>query len=80
MPALFDLLEREEHASVRAVLGPWMLGYIHPFPDGTGRVARFLMNAMQASAGSRGPRSHGNGSNRLQDGQKRTFCPILSTD
>ncbi|MEQ9399450.1 MAG: Fic family protein [Longimicrobiales bacterium] len=51
MPALFDLLEREEHASVRAVLGHWMLGYIHPFPDGNGRVARFLMNAMLASGG-----------------------------
>lgn len=51
MPALFDLLEQEEHASVRAVLGHWMFGYIHPFPDGNGRVARFLMNAMLASGG-----------------------------
>lgn len=51
MPALFDLMEAEEHASVRAVLGHWMLGFIHPFPDGNGRVARFLMNAMLASAG-----------------------------
>lgn len=51
MPALFDLLEEEEHPSVRAVLGHWLLGYIHPFPDGNGRVARFLMNAMLASGG-----------------------------
>jgi fido (protein-threonine AMPylation protein) len=51
MPALFDLFEQEEHASVRAVLGHWMFGYIHPFPDGNGRVARFLMNAMLASGG-----------------------------
>ena len=51
MPALFDLLEGENHAGVRAVLGHWMFGYIHPFPDGNGRVARFLMNAMLASGG-----------------------------
>jgi fido (protein-threonine AMPylation protein) len=51
MPALFDLLEQEEHPSVRAVLGHWLFGYIHPFPDGNGRVARFLMNAMLASGG-----------------------------
>lgn len=51
MPALFDLLEREEHPAVRAVLGHWLIGYIHPFPDGNGRVARFLMNAMLASGG-----------------------------
>jgi Fic family protein len=51
MPALFDLLEEEEYPSVRAVLGHWLFGYIHPFPDGNGRVARFLMNAMLASGG-----------------------------
>jgi fido (protein-threonine AMPylation protein) len=51
MPALFDLLERESEASVRAVLGHWMFGYIHPYPDGNGRMARFLMNAMLASGG-----------------------------
>ncbi len=51
MPALFDLLEREPEASVRAVLGHWMFGYIHPYPDGNGRMARFLMNAMLASGG-----------------------------
>jgi Fic family protein len=51
MPALFDLLEREPEPSVRAVLGHWMFGYIHPHPDGNGRMARFLMNAMLASGG-----------------------------
>ena len=51
MPALFDLLENEPEASVRAVLGHWMFGYIHPYPDGNGRIARFLMNAMLASGG-----------------------------
>jgi Fic family protein len=28
-----------------------MFGYIHPYPDGNGRMARFLMNAMLASGG-----------------------------
>ena len=51
MPALFELLENETHASVRAVLGHWLFGYIHPYPDGNGRMARFVMNAMLASGG-----------------------------
>ena len=51
MPALFDLLEKEPEPSVRAVLGHWLFGYIHPYPDGNGRMARFLMNAMLASGG-----------------------------
>ncbi len=51
MPALFDLLEQETEPSVRAVLVHWMFGYIHPYPDGNGRMARFLMNAMLASGG-----------------------------
>jgi fido (protein-threonine AMPylation protein) len=51
MPALFDLLEAEPEPSIRAVLGHWLFGFIHPYPDGNGRVARFLMNAMLASGG-----------------------------
>ena len=51
MPALFDLLESETEPSVRAVLGHWLFGYIHPYPDGNGRIARFVMNAMLASGG-----------------------------
>jgi Fic family protein len=51
MPALFDLLEHEPEPGARAVLGHWLFGYIHPYPDGNGRMARFLMNAMLASGG-----------------------------
>src|SRR5207249_4761257 len=51
MPAFFDLLEKEPEPSVRAVLGHWLFGYIHPYPDGNGRMARFLMNVMLASGG-----------------------------
>jgi hypothetical protein len=28
-----------------------LFGYIHPYPDGNGRMARFLMNVMLASGG-----------------------------
>jgi fido (protein-threonine AMPylation protein) len=51
MPALFDLLENETESGVRAVLGHWLFGYIHPYPDGNGRMARFVMNMMLASGG-----------------------------
>jgi fido (protein-threonine AMPylation protein) len=51
MPAFFDLLEKETELSVRAVLGHWLFGYIHPYPDGNGRMTRFLMNVMLASGG-----------------------------
>lgn len=51
MPALFDLLESENEASVRVVLGHFMFVYIHPYMDGNGRMGRFLMNLMLASGG-----------------------------
>jgi Fic family protein len=51
MPVLFELLENEPEPAIRAVLGHWLFGYIHPYPDGNGRMARFLMNAMLASGG-----------------------------
>ena len=51
MPVFFDLLEKETEPSVRAVLSHWLFGYIHPYPDGNGRMSRFLMNVMLASGG-----------------------------
>jgi fido (protein-threonine AMPylation protein) len=51
MNAYFELLEAEKEPSVRAVLGHWLFGFIHPYPDGNGRIARFVMNAMLASGG-----------------------------
>jgi Fic family protein len=41
----------EPELSVRAVLGHWLFGYIHPYPDGNGRMACFLMNVLLASGG-----------------------------
>jgi len=49
MPALFELLKDEPEASVRIVLGHFVFVYIHPYFDGNGRIARFLMNSMMAS-------------------------------
>ena len=51
MPVLFELLETEPDPAVRAVLGHFVFAYIHPYRDGNGRIARFLMNLMLASAG-----------------------------
>lgn len=51
MPTLFELLENETSAAVRAVLGHFIFVYIHPYMDGNGRMARFLMNVMLASGG-----------------------------
>ncbi|MGX7666069.1 Fic family protein [Flavobacterium pedocola] len=51
MPTLFELLENEPSAGVRTVLGHFIFVYIHPYMDGNGRMARFLMNVMLASGG-----------------------------
>lgn len=51
MPVLFELLEDEPEASVRAVLGHFIFVFIHPYMDGNGRMGRFLMNVMLASGG-----------------------------
>jgi hypothetical protein len=51
MPVLFELLKEEPEPGVRAVLGHFVFVYIHPYMDGNGRIARFLMNVMLASGG-----------------------------
>jgi fido (protein-threonine AMPylation protein) len=51
MPALFELLASEPQACVRAVLGHFVFVFTHPYPDGNGRIGRFLMNVMLASGG-----------------------------
>ena len=51
MPLLFELIENEKEASVRAVLGHFIFVYTHPYMDGNGRMGRFLMNTMLASGG-----------------------------
>ena len=51
MPAFFELLKKEKNPAVRVVLGNFIFVYIHPYMDGNGRIARFLMNVMLASGG-----------------------------
>lgn len=53
MEALYTCLIKEESAAVRALLGHYIFVYIHPYFDGNGRIARFLMNMMFASGGYR---------------------------
>lgn len=51
MEAFFELLANEKTPASRVVLGHFVFVYIHPYMDGNGRMGRFLMNAMLASAG-----------------------------
>ena len=51
MPALFELLREEPDPAVRAVLGHFLFVYVHPYPDGNGRIGRFLMNLMLTTGG-----------------------------
>lgn len=51
METLFECIQKESHPLTRAILSHWLIGYIHPFPDGNGRTARFLMNALLVTAG-----------------------------
>lgn len=51
MDALFDSLSEESEPIVRAILGHMLFGFIHPYFDGNGRLARFLMNLFLVTAG-----------------------------
>ncbi len=51
MEAFFDCMANETHPAVNAILGHYFFVYIHPYMDGNGRIARFIMNAALASGG-----------------------------
>lgn len=51
MDALFDCLLAEPEPIVRAVLAHFLFGFVHPYFDGNGRLARFTMNCFLTSAG-----------------------------
>lgn len=51
MPTFCDLLSKEENAYVRAILGHFFFVYIHPYMDGNGCTARFIMNTLLVTAG-----------------------------
>ena len=44
MAALKECIAGEDSFAVKAILGHWLFGYIHPYFDGNGRTARLLMN------------------------------------
>jgi integrase len=51
MRTLCELMKEEENAIVRAILGHFVFVYIHPYMDGNGRTARFIMNSMLVTGG-----------------------------
>jgi hypothetical protein len=51
METFFELLSEEPDPAARVVLGHFAFVYIHPYMDGNGRMARFLMNTMLAAGG-----------------------------
>ena len=51
MPEYFRLLREEKHPAVRAILGHFFFGFIHPYNDGNGRMSRFIMNTMLSTGG-----------------------------
>ena len=46
MDVLKELIADEKNYAVKAILGHFFLGFIHPFPDGNGRTSRFIMNLL----------------------------------
>lgn len=53
MEALHDLVRTEPDPRVRAILGHFFFVHIHPYADGNGRTARFIMNVSLISSGYR---------------------------
>lgn len=51
MPLLFELLATDPEPQVQAVLGHFAFVFIHPYMDGNGRLARFILNLMLARGG-----------------------------
>lgn len=51
MESFAEQLAEEPSPAVRAVLGHFLFTWIHPYPDGNGRLGRFLMNLQLASGG-----------------------------
>ena len=53
MEAFLDLVRTEPDPCVRAILGHFFFVHIHPYADGNGRTARFIMNVSLISSGYR---------------------------
>ena len=53
MEAFLDLVRTEPDPRVRAILGHFFFVHIHPYADGNGRTARFIMNVSLITSGYR---------------------------
>lgn len=53
MEVFFDLVRTEPDYRIRALLGHFFFVHVHPYADGNGRTARFIMNAALVSGGGR---------------------------
>lgn len=51
METLFQCMNDEANLAVKAVLAHWLIGFIHPYVDGNGRMARLAINALLVSSG-----------------------------
>lgn len=51
METMFERLRKETDPIAAAVLGHFFFVYIHPYRDGNGRMARFLMNLLASRSG-----------------------------
>ncbi len=51
MEAFFNCLNNETNYGVSAILGHYIFVFIHPYMDGNGRIARFIMNTLFAAGG-----------------------------
>jgi len=71
MATLFECLADEKHPAVQAVLAHWLIGFIHPYIDGNGRMARFVMNSLLVSNGYPWTIIHVENRNAYLDGLER---------
>lgn len=53
MESFFDLVRTEKDYRIRAILGHFFFVHVHPYADGNGRTARFIMNASLVASGGR---------------------------
>lgn len=51
MQTYYTMLRQEDNPLVRAILGHFFFVYIHPYMDGNGRTARFILNSMLVTSG-----------------------------
>ena len=71
MAGFLNRLDKEGQAIAKSILAHLMLVTIHPFPDGNGRVARFLMNAVLLGGGLPWV--------TIEEGDRREYFDVLKT-